>query len=125
MMKKSTAGMFVRLASAGLFLAMIPGVALAAQPPDDAPHLVNGARETQAVRGSLAETAQAVAHRSEGAVWIGYGVEKIAGERSVCCGNYNDGEVCGTCRLESENRGFSTSSGNGPVKLEGGHRLVV
>ena len=124
-MTKSTAGMFVRLAGAGLFLAMIPGFVLAAQTADDAPHLVNAARETQAVSGSLATTVQEIADRSEGAVWIGYGVEKISGERSVCCGNYNDGEVCGTCRLESENRGFSTSSGNSPVKLEGGHRLVV
>src|SRR5271155_2225607 len=118
--------LLLKLANGLLLGAMVPALAWAAQEPatDGAPRMVNAEKETQAVSGRLAATVQAIAAHSEKAEWIGYGVERVTGQQSVCCGNYNDGEICGTCRLESENRGISTTK-NDPVKLEGGHRLVV
>src|SRR5271163_657452 len=124
---------------AGLCLAaMIAGSSRATQgqaqeqATDGAPRLVNATRETQAVSGNLAATVQSVVDHSDKAEWIGYGVERVVGDRSACCGNYGDGAGCGTCRLESGNRGFSTNvsnnvsdKGNDPVKLEDGHRLAV
>jgi hypothetical protein len=128
MRKTKTWKMCVVLTNICLAGAMIPGIARAAraqeQTADDAPRLVNAARETQAVSGSLGATVQAIAERSEKAEWLGYGVQQVAGEHSACCENYGDGELCGTCRLESGNRGFSTN-GNDAAKLESGHRLVV
>src|SRR5271170_3020848 len=126
-MNKFTARELLLTLASGLFRsALLPALALAAQErsTDGVPSIVNAERETQAVRGGLAATVQAIAGHSDKAEWIGYGVERVAGQQSVCCGNYNDGEICGTCRLESENRGISTTK-NDAVKLEGGHRLVV
>src|SRR5277367_4753329 len=88
------------------------------QTTDGAPRLMNATRETRAVSDSLAATAQSVAEGADKTEWIGYGVPQVAGEHSACCGNYGDGAGCRTCRLEGENRDFSTS-GNDPVKLEG------
>src|SRR5271163_3138301 len=118
--------LLLKLAGGLVLGALLPGLALAAQEgaADGAPRLVNAEKETQAVSGGLAATVQTIATHSDKAEWIGYGVERVAGQQSACCGNYNDGEICGTCRLESENRGFTTSK-NDSVKLEGGHRLVV
>ena len=118
--------LLVTLASICLAAPMFPGLAslARAQGEDDGPRLVNAARETQTVSGGLGGTIQAIAGRSEGAEWIGYGVERVAGQRSACCGNYNDGELCGTCRLEGEQLGFTTGT-NGTTKLEGRRRLVV
>jgi HEAT repeats len=118
--------LFMTLASGCLFVAMTPGMAFAAQEQasGDCPRLVNAERQTQAVSGGLGATVQAIASQAEKAEWIGYGVQQVPGEHSACCESYGHGGMCGTCRLESGNRGFSTN-GNEPAKLEGGHRLVV
>jgi HEAT repeats len=109
-------------------LLMMPVVARAGQAPglvaDDGPRIQNAQRETQAVSGRLGDAVQAIAHRADKATWIGYKVARAPGERSICCGNYNDGEVCGTCRLEGENHGVSINR-NDSMKLEGSQRLVV
>jgi len=72
----------------------------------------------------LAGTVQSLAEHADKSEWIGYGVPQVAGEHSACCGNYGEGAGCRTCRLEGENRGFSTSA-NDSVNLEGGPRLAV
>ena len=124
--KRNAQKLSLKLATGLLVGVLIPGLASAAQQgaTDGAPRIVNAERETQAVSGGLAATVQAIAGHSDKAEWIGYGVDRVAGQQSACCGNYNDGEICGTCRLENENRGVTTSS-NDPVKIEGGHRLAV
>jgi HEAT repeat protein len=116
----------LRVASSCLIAVMVPGLALAAQErmADDTPRLVNAERETQAVSGGLAASVQAIAARAEKPEWIGYEVERIAGQRSECCSNNNNEGVCGTCHLEGENHGFTTG-GNDAIKLESEHRLVV
>jgi hypothetical protein len=108
--------------------------AVAAAPPqsDSAPaNIVNTKLETRAVAGSLAETVRAIQAQADKPEWLGYSVPQIAGDRTMCCGNYSDGDYrCGTCRLEHENDGFATktettSKTGGTVHLEGSRQLLV
>ena len=88
------------------------------------PRVENAQRETQAADAGLANAVQAVVQQAEKPTWIGYRVKRVEGEHSICCGNYNDGEICGTCRLENEHSGVSINR-NDSVKLEGSRELVV
>jgi HEAT repeat protein len=91
----------------------------------DTPRIVNARLETRAAGASLDAAEREIAATAEKAEWVGYHVDEIAGERGVCCNNnWNDGS-CGTCRLEKENGGTSTSSTDGNLKLEGSRQLVV
>jgi hypothetical protein len=97
-----------------------------AQQSAEKPRVENAKVETRAVTGNLEATFRELAGKAENAEWIGYSVNQIAGERSVCCGNYHDGEVCGTCNLEKEHDGTTTTTQkSGTVKLEGARQLVV
>jgi len=92
------------------------------------PQIVEGQLETRAVANNLGSTVQQIAGEDAQPLWIAYGVEEIAAERSVCCGNYNYSEDvgCGTCSLEKEHgntRGERRSGGT--VKLERGGQLLV
>jgi HEAT repeat protein len=90
------------------------------------PRIENAKVETQAVIRSLAATFHELAGKADKPEWAGYSVEEVAGERSVCCGNYSDEGGCGTCRLEKEHSdGGGTMSAQGAVKLEGARQLVV
>ncbi len=94
------------------------------------PNVVNVKMETHAVSGTLAATLHGIEGQADKPEWVGYSVPQIAGDRTVCCGNFNDGYGgCGTCRLEKENDITSTGSGNaaknGTVELEGSRQLVV
>ena len=90
------------------------------------PRIENAKVETQAVVTSLAATFRELAGKAGKPEWVGYSVDEIAGERSVCCGNYSDSGGCGTCRLEKEHSdGGGTRSAQGAVKLEGARQLVV
>jgi hypothetical protein len=91
---------------------------------EGAPRIENAQRETQAAEANLASAIQAVAQRAEKPTWIGYRVQRIDSEHSICCGNYNDGEICGTCKLENERAGGSIHR-NDTVKLEGSRELLV
>ncbi|MGC1483635.1 MAG: HEAT repeat domain-containing protein [Candidatus Acidiferrum sp.] len=96
----------------------------------ETPQVVNAKIETRTVTGSLADTFHGLEAQAGKPEWVGYGVAQIAGDRTVCCGNYSDGYGgCGTCRLEKENGVTSTTSGtsgkNGTVQLEGSKQLVV
>jgi len=89
------------------------------------PRIENAKIETQAVVGSLSATFRELAGKSAKPEWVGYSVREIAGERSVCCGNYSDSGGCGTCRLEKEHGdGSGTTSAQGAVKLEGARQLL-
>jgi hypothetical protein len=86
----------------------------------------NAKIETRQLAGSLEATLRELAEKAEKPEWIGYSVDQIAGQRSVCCGNYHDGEGCGTCNLEKEHDGTTTTAQkSGTVKLEGPRQLVV
>jgi HEAT repeat protein len=95
-----------------------------------APQVVNAKMETRAVNGSLADAFRGITAQAEQPEWAGYSVAQIAGDRTECCGNFNDGYgSCGTCRLEKENGVTGTSSRengkNGTIELEGSRQLVV
>lgn len=94
----------------------------------ETPNVVNAKFETRAVTGTLAETFRGLEAQADQPEWIGYGTAQIVGDRTVCCGNYTDGDGrCGTCRLEREHDGTSMNSSpkNGTMQLEGSRRLVV
>jgi len=92
----------------------------------EAPRVENAKLETRTVGASLDATFREIANAAEKAVWVGYSVDQIPGNREACCNNnWNDGN-CGTCRLEKENSGTTgTAHGDGNVKLESGRQLVV
>jgi HEAT repeat protein len=100
------------------------------------PRIDNAKVETRNVAGTLAATIGAAEKKSAGAMWIGYSVQMIAGQRTICCGNYSDGgDVrCGKCELESGHDHWNNisskkdsggSAGKTTVKLEGGQALTV
>src|SRR5258708_19593414 len=92
----------------------------------DSAHIENAKLETRAAGASLDATIREIAGTAEKAEWVGYHVDQVAGERGVCCNNnWNDGN-CGTCRLEKENAGSSTTTRtDGNVKPEGSRQLIV
>ena len=111
---------FLAIAAAGLRAGQRPAqVALS-----DGPQVENAQREAQVINGGLAVAVDAIAQRSEKPLWIAYSVARVADGHSECCGNFNDGEVCGTCRLEGNDHGMSMRR-NDSAKLEGGDRLLV
>jgi HEAT repeat protein len=104
-----------------------PGQAsLAPSQGAEAPRIENAKLERRATGVNLDATIREITRTAEKAEWIGYHVDQVAGERGVCCNNnWNDGN-CGTCRLEKENGGSSTTTRtDGNVKLEGSRQLIV
>ncbi len=104
-------------------LALTVGSAMADEPP-----VTNAKLETRPVAESLNATAQRLLQESAEPLWIGYSVEKVAGERSICCGDRGDdgGWGCGTCTLENERNNWSGARRQkGTVSLEGSGKLVV
>lgn len=95
-------------------------------PGSESPRVENAKLETRAIATSLATTMRELAAAAVAPAWIGYRVDQVVGERGVCCNdNWNDGN-CGTCWLETENRGSSgTTHTDGNVKLEGSRQLIV
>jgi HEAT repeat protein len=95
---------------------------------EDAPPFHNGHVEKREVRGTLAEELRRWASETTTARWLGYSVAGVEGDRTICCGNWNDGR-CGTCRLENGERGFGFNSGErsekGTVRLEGSRRVAI
>jgi hypothetical protein len=103
---------------------------LKARQTSEAPQVLNARMETRSVTGSLADTLRAIEAQADKPEWVGYSVAETAGDRTVCCGNFNDGYGgCGTCRLEKENGMTSTTTQKnatgGTVQLEGSRQLVV
>jgi hypothetical protein len=102
-----------------------------AQSDAAASNIVNAGVETRAVSGPLADAFHVLEAQADKPEWLGYRVPQIPGDRTMCCGNYSDGDYrCGTCRLEHEGDNF-VSKGNdsrasgGTVHLEGSRQLLV
>lgn len=111
-----------------LFLVALVFVAAAPCAPQNAPapRIENAKLETRAVSGTLDATLRGLTAQADKPEWIGYAVDQIAGERGVCCGNYRDDGGCGTCNLEKDHDGTtSTTQKGGTVALEGARQLVV
>jgi len=99
---------------------------------ESAPRAENAKFETRDVTGSLAETISEVENSASKPQWIGYAANAVAGERTVCSGNYGDGGGTerGRCALESEQEGWGDANGKkrgaavGALKLEGNRKLI-
>jgi hypothetical protein len=110
---------------------MVAGAAFGQQGANiSQPQIVNGQVETRAAGANLSSTVKQIESEAGKPLWIAYSVEEIGGERTVCCGNYNNGDNvgCGTCRLENDH-GTTMNDGHGrsggTVKLEQGRELAV
>jgi uncharacterized protein (UPF0147 family) len=93
------------------------------------PRVENAKVETRAAAGTLAATMADLKKNASKPTWVGYGVRMVAGERTMCCGNYDSrGQSCGKCELETHHEHW-TDSGHaktsGTAKLEGGDELIV
>jgi HEAT repeat protein len=103
-----------------------PAFAATPQAGTEMPRVENAQAETRAVTGVLDATFRGILAQAEKPEWVAYRVDEIAGERNVCCGNWNSGEGCGTCRLEKDHDATGgTTHVDGVVKLEGSRGLVV
>ena len=92
------------------------------------PNIQNAKFETRTLNGTLVETFRALQAQTAQPEWVGYAVPQVPGDRTMCCGNWSDGDGrCGTCRLEREHDGTTTNSSpkNGTIELEGSRQLVV
>lgn len=108
-----------------------------AQPPQvqapevrksDRPRVVNAKLETRALSAPIEKEFRALLERADARQWIGYSVPEIAGSRTMCCGNYSDGDsACGRCALETSDHGVNmrNSDTQQPVALEGSERVSV
>jgi HEAT repeat protein len=96
----------------------------------ETPQVINAKLETRVVSGSLSDALHGIEAQADKPEWVGYSVAEIAGDRTVCCGNFNDSyNGCGTCRLERENNVIGSNpqkdATGGTVQLEGSRQLVV
>jgi len=95
----------------------------------DAPHIENAQVQTRSVAGTLAATMADVEKNAANPMWVGYAVNAVAGQRTICSGNYNDGESCGKCALENGDARDAVKAKNeaskSPLRLEGERRLTV
>ena len=90
------------------------------------PRVENAQIETRAVPVNPESALREIAAKADKPLWLGYGVDQIAGEHDACCGDYNDQGRCGTCRLERDhNESVGTRRTDGTVKLEAPRQLVV
>jgi hypothetical protein len=98
---------------------------LAASVAPAQPHVTNAQMETRAVSGSLDSTFRAIVNQQAAPAWIGYAAPMIAGDRSMCCWNTNNGITCQGCMLEPGTASFPAASGAGTVRLEGDTEFYV
>lgn len=95
----------------------------------DQSQFVNATLETRAVAQNLETSVNQIAAGTEQPLWLAYGVEAVAGNHSVCCGNdhgYNHNGDCGTCNLEQQHLTSTALRDLGnTVKLEGDPQLIV
>jgi hypothetical protein len=116
----------IRIGQVVLEAMLFASAAHGAQRTAEMPRIENAKIETRAVTGNLEATIRELAGKTDKPEWIGYGVDQIEGGRSVCCGNYHDGDGCGTCNLEKNKDGTTTTTEKGgTVKLEGVQQLIV
>jgi hypothetical protein len=138
-----TVVLILLVASSGASLAKQNEVPRVDTEQGDLQRVENAKVEKRNVVGTLAATMADLEKNATSPVWVGYVVAAVAGERTICCGNYSDSSAqwCGRCSLEADHEGWSgTKSHNGRiaghqdrdsganhnnVKLEGGQRLAV
>jgi|ERR1700676_36849 len=93
------------------------------------PRVENAKMETRAISTSLSAALREITQRADKVQWVGYTVDQISGEHSMCCwnsGDSNGDDNCGTCRLESDSQNSGTTSkSSGTVKLEGSRTMIV
>jgi hypothetical protein len=109
-----------RLALFCLLAGALP--ALAAQP-----RVANARLQERLAAQGLAREVQSIVAAEREAAWIGYAVPAIPGAGHTCCsdGDWRGPSSCG-CHLEDSRGSFNTEQGDsGPVKLEGGNRVLV
>jgi hypothetical protein len=108
--------------------ALTTPAATAATQTNETPHIDNARLEKRALADPLAAEMAKWAEQAAQPQWIAYAVPRIAGDRQMCCENYNGSRGnsgCGTCRLEGGDHGFNINSNDGAVKLEGPQNIVV
>ena len=109
----------------------------------DLPRIDNAKVERRNVTGTLAATMADFEKNATVPVWVGYEVAAVAGQRTICCGNYSDSSAqwCGKCALETDREHWSgtktghgdipvhkdldSSANQGTVKLEGDQRVAA
>jgi hypothetical protein len=115
------------LAAAALLLCAITAAA-------QQPRVINAKSETRSAAAGLEKEFRAIVAAHDSPAWIAYGVPTIPGERTMCCGNWNNGySMPACCVLESSNNGVSINSSDstrgtvsgGTVKLEGPQTMFV
>src|SRR2546423_14322949 len=112
----------------GLALATVAAPVMAAQNDKDRPGIENAQFEERALTRQLPTEVKSWAGQAAQAQWLGYSVPQVAGERNVCCGNFNGNwnDGCGNCRLEDRDTGNSVNmSSGGTAKLEGPRTIAV
>jgi HEAT repeat protein len=95
----------------------------------DTPQVENAKIQTRSVAGTLAATMADVEKNTANPMWVGYAVNAVTGQSTICCGNYNDGESCRKCPLENGDARDAVKTKNeaskSPLRLEGERRLTV
>jgi hypothetical protein len=112
----------------GFALTLSASISAPSQQPSGAPNIINAKVETRTISAPIEATLREIVAKTNEREWVGYSVPEIAGERSACCGDYNNGDTmnCGTCRLEKErSEGGTTFSGDHTVALESRQTLAV
>ncbi len=114
------------------FLSVLDAPPSGAQTVADAPpKIVNGRVETRTLWRELPLELQSLVDKTAEPIWAGYAVPEVAGDRILCCGNYNvtDEGVsghCGSCRLEKGDDGTNvTPASDAKVQLEATPRMAV
>ncbi len=114
---------------AASFVLLAGGASGSRAQQSDAPQVENAQIQTRSVAGTLAATMADVEKNAASPMWVGYAVNAVAGQHSICCGNYNDGESCRKCALENEDARDAVKAKNeaskSPLRLEGERRLTV
>jgi HEAT repeats len=95
----------------------------------DTPRVENAKVEKRNVMGTLAAAMADVEKNAANPMWVGYAVNGVPGQRTICCGNYNDGESCRKCALETGDARNAANIKNDVSKsrvlLESSPRLTV
>ena len=114
---------------AASFILLAGGASGSRAQQSDTPRVENAQVQTRRVSGTLAATTTELEKSATSPTWVGYAVNAVAEQSTVCCGNYNDGENCRKCALENGDARGTVNTKNdaskSPVLLESGRRLTV
>lgn len=95
----------------------------------EAPQTTNTKLEVRQAGGNLGGTMKQLVDSADGAMWIGYEVDEIAGSEDECCDSTvrgGNGRTGGTFQLEGGSGQVRAAGSEQRVtKLEGGRRLMI